>query len=95
MIPYIFLGFPINGRPHLEGTMTRSDGLITGARRFFQWLEATGKPYVFLSNRGAPGSFLNMSYAQMQIVVKIFRANSKILTSKFWFSLAAISKILV
>ena len=34
-------------------------------------------------------------YAQKLIVVRIFRVNLKQLTSKFWFSLALISKILV
>ena len=34
-------------------------------------------------------------YAQKLIVVRIFRVNLKNLTSKFWFSIALISKILV
>ena len=34
-------------------------------------------------------------YAQPQIVVKLFRVNLDILTSKFWFSYGLISKMLV
>ena len=36
-----------------------------------------------------------IKYAQTLIVVSFFRVNSKILTSKFWFSHSLISKILV
>ena len=34
-------------------------------------------------------------YAHMDVVVQIFRVDTKMLTSKFWFSLGLISKILV
>ena len=37
----------------------------------------------------------NEKYAKMEIVVKLFRVNSKILTLKMWFSHGLISKILV
>ena len=33
-------------------------------------------------------------YAHMEVVVKIFRVDSKMLTSKFWFSCGLISQIL-
>ena len=35
--------------------MYHPGGLIDGARPFVQWLEATGKQFVFLSNSGAKG----------------------------------------
>ena len=37
----------------------------------------------------------DLYYAQKLIVVEVRGVNSKILTSKFWFSLGLISKILV
>ena len=39
--------------------------------------------------------FLNVIYTKQLMVVKAFRVDSKILTSKFWFDLGLISKILV
>eukprot|EP00128_Syssomonas_multiformis_P001584 Colp12_sorted_trinity150504_noHs@8053 len=39
----------------LDGTMWIPGGLVDGAQKFFDWLQATNKPYVFLSNTGAKG----------------------------------------
>ena len=39
----------------LDGTMYVPGGLIPGARSFVQWMEATNKSFVFLSNSGAKG----------------------------------------
>lgn len=39
----------------LDGTMYLPDGLVPGAKSFVQWMNATGKPFVFLSNSGSKG----------------------------------------
>lgn len=39
----------------LDGTMYLPGGLVPGARPFVQWMEASGFPFVFLSNSGAKG----------------------------------------
>eukprot|EP00760_Papus_ankaliazontas_P030892 PhM_4_TR508/c0_g1_i1/m.42375/K02566/nagD; NagD protein len=39
----------------LDGTMYMPDGLIPGALKFYDWLLATNKPFVFLSNSAAKG----------------------------------------
>ena len=40
-------------------------------------------------------SAIQVQNAQMEVVVNFFRVNSKMLTSKFWFSRGLISNILV
>eukprot|EP00756_Hemistasia_phaeocysticola_P049290 Hpha_TRINITY_DN23748_c0_g1::TRINITY_DN23748_c0_g1_i1::g.93211::m.93211 len=39
----------------LDGTMYNPKGLVKGAESFFQYLEKSGKPFVFLSDTGAKG----------------------------------------
>ena len=40
----------------LDGTMYVPGGLLPGARSFVQWMQATNKSFVFLSNSGAKGA---------------------------------------
>ena len=60
---------------------------------FFFILVSQGRAFLWLAKDKTMKS--NDKYAYMEVAVKHFRVDSKILTSKFWFSLGLISKILV